>query len=81
MDETQTPNPDEDQEVSLEQINKECLDSPGYVVFVGVLSRNRDEKGFNLINFRYRRYNFSFEDTKKSIEEFAKAYRKDIDAT
>lgn len=67
-------------EVTLEQMTKECMDSQGYVIFIGVLSPQRDDKGFNLINFRYRRYHYSFEDTKRAVEEFNKAYRRDLEA-
>ncbi len=66
-----------DERTSLEQIRQECLDAPGYVMFVGILQRNRDAKGFNLIDFKYRRYNYSFEDVRKSVKEFERALEKD----
>ena len=78
MAQKEGPQRPRDQEVTLEQITKECLDAPGYVIFVGSLSRNRDGKGFNLINFKYRRFNFAFEDVKRTIEEFDKALKKDM---
>lgn len=75
-----TPDPQGSPDINLEQIVKECLDSPGYVIFAGVLSRDRDEKGFNTVTFRYRRYNFAFEDTRKAVEVFKQEYEKDVAA-
>jgi hypothetical protein len=62
----------------LEEIIQKCLDSPGYVVFVGALSDKRDEKGNNLIDFKYKRYQFSYEDTSRAIKEFQSALKDDI---
>lgn len=66
-------------DVGLEDIMKKCMDAPGYVLFVGCVSHKRNDKGFNLLDFFYRRHNYSWEDTKKAIAEFEKAYRRDID--
>ena len=68
-------------EVTLEQIKKECLDSPGYIMFVGCISKNRDSQGNNMIDFKYRRYHFSFEDSIKAVEEFKKQVNRDIHET
>lgn len=65
------------EEVTLDNILNECKDAPGYVLFVGILGRERDARGFNFINFKYRRYNFSFEDTKNAIAEFKRQYDQD----
>ena len=67
-------------EVTLEQVLKECMDSQGYVIFAAVLSSKRDDKGFNLIDYRYRRYHFSFEDTKQALAAFQHQYRKDLES-
>lgn len=49
----------------------------GFVLFEGTLSSKRDKQGFNIIDFNYKRENFSFADTRKAIIEFVKAYLKD----
>lgn len=64
--------PEGSQEISLEQIMKECLDSTGYVVFVGRISKQNDPKGNLMLDFFYKRSHFSFEDVKISIGQFEK---------
>lgn len=83
MEDPQTPplpgqSSHEDQ-TSLKGILNKCLDAGGYVVFVAVIGKDKDEKGFNLIEYNYRRANFSFEDTKRAIEEFSKQYKNDVE--
>ena len=62
----------------IDQVRDQCLDSLGFVVFVGSISRDLDEKGFNKIDYRYFRSNFSFEDARASIKEFIKHYNKEV---
>lgn len=67
-----------EKDLELEEILQTCYDSAGYVVFVGCLSNEKDEKGFNKIHFKYKRYQFSFEDTSNAIKEFQHALKEDI---
>ena len=70
----------EKEDVGLEDIQKKCLDSLGYVVYVSVLTPRRIEGGANEIRSFYLRSNFSFEDTKNAIKGFEKAFREDIES-
>ena len=69
---------EEKENVTLDEIVGAVKDGPGYVIFAGVLSKEKDDRGFNLINFHYRRRNFSYDDTKHSVREFKKALMNDI---
>lgn len=66
----ESKNPDNDQEFSLEEILKECMDSEGYVIMTGVISKRTDSKGHPMLDFKYRRYHFSHEDVKIAIDKF-----------
>lgn len=59
--------------VSLEKITEECMDAAGYMIFASILTRKRNSKGFNLIDFKYRRYHYAYEDVVKSFIEYARA--------
>ena len=81
MEEKDIPNPEENTgsaEITLKNILEECMDSPGYVIFTAALSKQRDEKGVHLINYKYRRYHLSLEDTRRAVEEFKRQYVVDI---
>lgn len=65
-------------EVTLDSIQKECMDAPGYVIFAAILTNERDEKGKSIIKYNYKRYQFSYEDTRNSIDELIKFFRKDV---
>lgn len=66
--------------VTVETIKNKCLDSQGYVLFVGIIRPERDPQGNNLIDFHYIRQNYSFEDTRKAVDEFKKALVNDVSA-
>jgi len=61
----------------LKDLTNTCLDSLGYVIFSGVITNRRDEKGNNIIDFNYRRYNFSKDDVLLAIEQLKKFYEGD----
>ena len=67
-------------DMGIEEILKQCLDSQGYVVFAGIITPERDSEGNNLIRFSYKREHFSYEDTKRALEEFVKHYKKDVES-
>jgi len=79
MDGENTESPKSQSAVTIDSIRNECLDSAGYVVFVGVISNQRDAAQNNIINFRYIREKYSYEDTKRAIEKFKEALARDID--
>lgn len=62
----------------LKKIMEMCKDAPGYCCFFGIMDKKRDEKGRNIINYEYKRFQFSYEDTRRTIDEFIKAFRGDI---
>ena len=43
----------------VEELAKECLDSPGYLFFTAQLTSKRDAKDRAIIDFDYRRYHFA----------------------
>lgn len=61
----------------LSEIVKECEKSVGYILFVGIVTKEHDKNGNNLIQFRYARHHLSFEDSKIAQEEFKKQIAKD----
>ena len=65
-----------------EEIAQSCMDSQGYVIFVGVITPRRDAQKRNIIDWRYHRRNFSLEDardgTKKFYEEFLRDFNGDL---
>lgn len=65
-------------DIELDQITNVCKDAQGYVIFAGVITDKRDKDGNNIIDFKYKRYHFPFEDTKKAVDEFQKAFREDV---
>lgn len=64
-------------EVTLEELTKMMADSEGYVVAVGYLTPQKDAKGHKIIQFVYRRYQFSIEDAKKLVEKLPAMYEHD----
>ena len=78
MSEGEKVKPGELRGVTLDSIRNECLDAPGYVIFAGVISNERDAQGNNLINFRYIREKFSYDDTKTAVDQFKAALVRDV---
>ena len=62
----------------LIEILSKCLDAPGYVVFVGIITPQLDAEGRNVLNFKYKRSMFSFEDTSIAIKQFKKELMNEI---
>ena len=62
----------------LEDIKRRCLDSQGYVLGVGIITDARDKEGNNLIDFQYRRFHVSLEDTKQVIAMFEAQLAKEV---
>jgi len=44
-----------------------CLDSPGYLMFVAVLTGKTDADGHPIINFHYRKYHVSLEQAQMAL--------------
>jgi len=63
----------------LGAIVEECMDAPGYVIFVGVLSNERNSDGNVKINFKYRRYHFAIEDVAKGLVAFKQHMIRDLE--
>jgi hypothetical protein len=63
---------------TLETLLKACMDAQGYVIGVGTISSQRDAKGNNLLDFQYRRYHCSLEDTRQVVRMFQEALDKEI---
>lgn len=63
----------------LSGIVKECADAPGYVLFVGILSKHKDTDGNMTINFKYRRSRFLLEDVAKAVVAFKQHMIKDLE--
>lgn len=55
------------------------LDSAGYVMFVGIISDKKDEKGNPLIDFFYRRYHLGFEDAFGALRQFRQDVHNDME--
>ena len=53
--------------ITPETISEECKNSRGYLLFVGFLTSERDDKGNAIINWRYVRNHFSLEDVKIAV--------------
>lgn len=62
----------------LEQISRQILDAPGYVLFVGVLTNKLNDRGRNIIEFQYRRQNYTHEDALLAVKQFDAAIRQDM---
>lgn len=62
----------------IEEILKALMDAPGYSVFIARLDQKRDEGGKNLVHYNYKRYQMSYEDTRRAIDEFVKHFRNDL---
>lgn len=60
----------------LKDILDKCLDSPGYVIMVGVIGPEKE--GVRQVNFEYRRYHFPLDDAKATLLEFKKHLQNDI---
>lgn len=69
------PTPPNDLKALLDQ----CLDSPGYVVFAAILTPQRDQDGYAVIDHHYRRYHFALEDSKSAITQFERFVHEEID--
>jgi len=72
-------NNEEEAKTDLDAIRQACLDSEGYVVFVATLGE-KDPQGNTVLNFRYRRYHFTLEDTKQAKDEFARQFKAELDS-
>lgn len=70
--------PEGNKNFPLEDLIKKCMDAEGYVVFVGSLLNKVDEKGDRMLDFDYRRYHLSYEDTKTALVKFKQAFLDDI---
>lgn len=57
----------EGENMQLEEIQKKCLDSEGYLMFAAYLTAEKDKEQRPIIQFQYRRYHFSLEDSKAAI--------------
>lgn len=66
-------------ELMVEEVIEKLLASKGFVLFAGIITDERDAQGNNLIEFHYKREHFSYEDTKRALEEFVKHYKKDVE--
>ena len=64
--------------ITIDSIRNECLDSPGFVIFAGVISQERDSAGNNRIDWRYIRKSFSYEDVKKALGAFERSFFNDV---
>lgn len=53
--------------MNLEEIKSKCLDSAGYLVFAAYLTSRKDSGGRALIDYQYRRYHFTLEDSKQAL--------------
>ena len=71
----------EEKPITVDSIRNECLDSGGYVLFVGIITNERDRFGNNVISWRYIREKFNYEDTKNAIGKFKEALARDIDGS
>lgn len=60
------------------EVAAKLLDSPGYLLFSAHLRPDRDKEGHNLIQFNYRRYHFSLEDSKEAILQLKKFVDEEI---
>lgn len=63
-------------EQELAKIMKECMDAPGYVILAGILAPQKD--GGQQVNFIYRRYQMSFDDTKNTVKAMQEHFIKDV---
>lgn len=70
--------PEEGEGVSIELLIKGCMDSSGYVIFAAKIAGKPDEKGNLVIDYNYRRYHFSYEDTREAVKRFKEEFLKDI---
>lgn len=61
----------------LARIVSECTENDGFVIFVGVLTKKVDEEGNRILDFHYRRAQFSLEDTKQAVLKFREEYLSD----
>ena len=57
----------------LDTIKQKCMDSPGYVIFAGYLSKDSQQ-----IHSLYRRFHMGFEDTFKINKMMKEEILKDI---
>lgn len=64
------PDSRSEQELTVQQICSKCLDAPGYLVCVAVISPEKDERGHHLINFHYRRYQYDTQDVQLALDKF-----------
>lgn len=61
-----------------EEVNKACLDAPGYMLFAGFITNEKDAKGDPIIQWRYRRFHFSFDDIEEATNQLKDAFRDDV---
>jgi hypothetical protein len=72
------PKETESNDISLESITKQCKDAPGYVVFLATIERGKETNAKPVLHFNYRRYQFSFEDTRAAIQAFKDFFREEL---
>ena len=61
-----------------EEVTKACMDSEGYMLFAGFITNEKDDKGNAIIQWRYRRFRFSFDDMDEAISQLKAAFRDDV---
>ena len=66
------------EDMDTREIESKCLDSEGFILFVGYITAKKDDKGANIIDWQYRRHHFSFADAKEAVRQFGVAINKDI---
>ena len=73
-----TPEEIKNDDLSLKGIIEQCMDAPGYVLFTAIIEPNKDPEKPNVIQYKFRRFHFSFEDTKHAIAAFKDFYRDEL---
>ena len=63
----------------LEKIVNECMDSAGYFICAGMLTKELDAEGNRVLRFVYRRYQMATDDVKDTIKNGIKELKADID--
>ena len=66
-------------EIEVNDIAKQCMDSQGYIIFAGVISKERDAKGAPMIEFSYKRYQLGLEDSFMALKQFKKHLTDDME--
>lgn len=64
---------------NLDNYATEAKKGVGYIAFVGIITSERDANGHNIIQWRYCRKDFSFEDSHTAEKEFGSRIREDVE--